>query len=528
MRIMLQALMVLMLSAATYGQEPAMNTPQRPADAGPLREGLRLWLDASGEKTCAADASGVVLRWADKSGEGRDAAAGTLKGRPLRVGGAMNGRAVVRFSGAECFKVQGIRGERGPVQVFVVSQRLAAQAGEEKWQRLMSWWDGASKADNQPPCFALVGDEMGRGAAYGPILSEGLFLDVAPGVLTIGCNAARPMQFFKGDIAEVLVYDRPFATAWGAPPWGGAPKGPLEVPVAERLPAGSTEAADAVREYLVRKWGAARNPLDKGWTRFGPLGPQPPRVNEEYPLSDQANQGAWVRYEPMWDEFNGPELDARKWWPKNPVWRGRPPVFFHPKNVAVRDGKLLLTANKKETGEGLKELPQGYTQTSGYVKSKAPLLYGCVEMRAKVLNASMTSGFWLYDNTPEAWTEIDIVEMAAGLPDRDRKDTMNVHVFRVPGFKGAIEHHWVSGGTWTAPFRFADDYHVYGLEWDRERIAWYADGVMVRRIKNTHWHYPLNLNINIESQQTFLDNPMEERYPATYDVDYVRAWSVHP
>jgi beta-glucanase (GH16 family) len=230
----------------------------------------------------------------------------------------------------------------------------------------------------------------------------------------------------------------------------------------------------------------------------------------------------------MWDEFNGPELDARKWWPKNPVWRGRPPVFFHPKNVAVRDGKLLLTANKKETGEGFKELPKGYTHTSGYVKSKAPLLYGYVEMRAKVLNASMTSGFWLYDNTPEAWTEIDIVEMAAGLPDRDRKDTMNVHVFRVPGFKGSIEHHWVSGGTWTAPFRFADDYHVYGLEWDRDRIAWYVDGVMVRRIKNTHWRYPLYLNINIESQQTFLDNPMEERYPATYDVDCVRAWSAKP
>ena len=55
----------------------------------------------------------------------------------------------------------------------------------------------------------------------------------------------------------------------------------------------------------------------KGWVKTGQLGDRPKRVNEDYPLSDQANKGNWVKHEAMSDEFSGAELDGEKWWPRS-------------------------------------------------------------------------------------------------------------------------------------------------------------------------------------------------------------------
>jgi hypothetical protein len=47
--------------------------------------------------------------------------------------------------------------------------------------------------------------------------------------------------------------------------------------------------------------------------RTGPLGETPKRVTDAYPFSDQENKGGWVKFEPMSDEFEGKELDRKKW-----------------------------------------------------------------------------------------------------------------------------------------------------------------------------------------------------------------------
>jgi len=51
----------------------------------------------------------------------------------------------------------------------------------------------------------------------------------------------------------------------------------------------------------------------KIWNRTGPLGETPKRITDAYPLSDQQNKGGWVKFEPMSDEFEGKELDRKKW-----------------------------------------------------------------------------------------------------------------------------------------------------------------------------------------------------------------------
>ncbi len=243
------------------------------------------------------------------------------------------------------------------------------------------------------------------------------------------------------------------------------------------------------------------------------------RARDDLPLSDQDDRGGWVRYEPMWDEFDGEALDTGKWWPNNPGWLGRQPAFFWTENVAVKGGRLRLTMRRQEAPEAPKE--QGFhTYTSAAVKSKTTVLYGYFEVMARPMRSAGSSSFWFYDSTPEIWTEIDVFEIGAGAPGWERKVNMNLHVMHTPEEK----EHWSCGGVWTAPFDLADGFHVYGLEWDEGEIKYYFDGALLRRVENTHWHQPLTLNFDSETMPDWFGLPRDEDLPSTYEVEYVRAW----
>lgn len=257
----------------------------------------------------------------------------------------------------------------------------------------------------------------------------------------------------------------------------------------------------------------------ESWVHKSDLGPTPERRTDSLPLSHQDSEGVWIVYEPMTDEFDGEVLDPDKWWPRNPGWLGRQPAYFWPGNVRVADGKLHLTMRKEEVPEMPKD--RGYhTYTSAAVQSKTRVLYGYFETRAKPMRSHGSSAFWFYYHAPERWTEIDVFEIGGGAPGFERKYNMNVHVFHTPTEK----EHWSSHAEWIAPWDLADDYHVYGLEWDKDRIRWYVNGVQVRWVENTHWHQPLTLNFDSETMPNWFGLPNDADLPSTYSIEYVRAW----
>ena len=100
---------------------------------------------------------------------------------------------------------------------------------------------------------------------------------------------------------------------------------------------------------------AAEAKRPDSWVRKGTLGPKPKLITDDFPLSDQSNQGQWKKYELMSDEFKGTALDPNKWYPKNPKWLGRQPAFFYPGNVSVSKGKLHLLMKKEEVPEMRKD-----------------------------------------------------------------------------------------------------------------------------------------------------------------------------
>ena len=458
-----------------------------PPDGIPSREGLRLWLDASDASTLEAQGN-VVTRWRDKSGAGNNAVA---EGKPMILSpGEFNGHSAIRLSGQDAFNVAAVAGQAGPIVTFIVSRRTEAQAGGAGWQRLVSIRSG-DLADNKPPNFCLAGEAKSDAyAASVKVMSKD---GIAPGAVGIGAVSGSnpPKQGFQGDIAEVLIYDRGFV---------------------------SEGALRDVLDYLANKWGAAVDRKDFGWTRTGSLGPTPQLVHSDLPLSDQQNRGGWTKFEPFSDEFDGTALDAKKWEPTR-GWKGRPPGLFCSSNVTQENGCLVLTM-RTETVPEMKKDPKFHDYTSAIVESTQYTRYGYFEVRARPMNSAGSSSFWFAGSTKIWGIEIDVFEIGAKAAGRERAYNMNAHVMREEG----KDDHWSTGGVWQAPWRLADDFHVYGLEWSPRQLVYYVDGVVVRSLPNTHWHEPMRLIFDSETMPNWFGLPNDEDLPSSFHVDYVRAW----
>jgi beta-glucanase (GH16 family) len=226
----------------------------------------------------------------------------------------------------------------------------------------------------------------------------------------------------------------------------------------------------------------------------------------------------WQVIPELTDEFEGRDLDSKKWHDHNPGWAGREPGFFSKKNVSVSDGKLHLTSRVKT----LPDLPKGYhTFTTAAVKSRALVKYGYFEMKCRPMKSQATSAFWFYQSTPGEWTEIDVFEICGAGGKWNNSYNMTVHVFHSPTEK----KHWQKGKRWDPPFVMADDYHVYALEWNKDVIKWRVDGAVVHEMKNTNWHQSLHMNFDSETMPDWFGLPDPASLPATFSIEYIRSWS---
>lgn len=465
------------------------------AAQSPPTTGLVLWLDGADANTLTLGAQDSVQRWNDKSGKSHHATVDDGASKPQRMASALNGHSVVRFSGVSGFLGKTIRSAKGPVTVLIVSRRLAEQAEVDPWQRLFSSRPQSTDNDNVLPNFAI---SLQQTTAYAPTVSVLELYDVPIGPYAVGRNAIGNSENFRGDIAEVLVYDRAFAS------------------LAERQHA---------FQYLADKWSVAIPKSANTWTRVGPLGPLPKRVNANLPLSDQANTGKWVLNSKLSDDFNGSTLDRQRWHVNNAIGNeslGRKPALFTPNNASVNNGNLNIVF-RKET------LPQKYVQlgfkdyTSAMVRTIEKGFYGYYEARAKPMNSAGSSAFWLaWTGMEDNATEIDIFEIGGKTKNAalDRSYNMNAHVWATPQSK----EHLADGSTWVSPWRLADDFHVYGFDWQPDTLRWYVDGVLVRESKNTHFYFPMEVIFDSEAMWKWFGVVDDADLPSTFEVDYFRLW----
>ncbi|SDX18140.1 Glycosyl hydrolases family 16 [Lutibacter oricola] len=246
------------------------------------------------------------------------------------------------------------------------------------------------------------------------------------------------------------------------------------------------------------------------------------RTNNKFPLSDQSNSKKWKLLKKLSDEFSGNKLNETRWYPNNPKWKGRPPTYFHGSNVSIENDELVIRVNKHDN----EALPKDFTHSTGFIKSKNKFLYGYFEAEVKLMDAPWVSGFWMTNVSKDWWTEIDICENAPGLYYNRHDLNSNIHVFRAPKDKGNIKKHFSRTKKYYFPKELQADYHVWGLEWTPEFIRFYIDGILFREAKNTHWHQPLEVNFNCESNKWFGALPDDNRLDGEYHVKYFRAWKL--
>ncbi|WP_066627793.1 family 16 glycosylhydrolase [Labilibacter marinus] len=291
-------------------------------------------------------------------------------------------------------------------------------------------------------------------------------------------------------------------------------------------------------------------------------------VAQTYPYSDLSNTGNWQLNEEVSDEFDAVQLNEDKWWvvgklvdgqpvyedPDNPaknVWIGRAPSQFSGNNYRLEDGKLILET-RWEPDFPFSETAQSdgmvYENiTTPCIIGRKMFQYGYMEIKSKAADAEITSSFWATGNN----TEFDMFEMFGdhrqpNKLDKNRELWWSIHDWS-PGKGGAsvyTEHHDLG-------FRVADDFHIYGIEWDETGVKYYVDGVLFTQAtaeeidayaeaKGHDKGYVITKSIKIWlDQETFpwhgipdskadleLNSPAGEKEDGIVDfeIEYVRVW----
>lgn len=199
-------------------------------------------------------------------------------------------------------------------------------------------------------------------------------------------------------------------------------------------------------------------------------------------------------------------------------------------NAHLQDGNLIITAiNEKYTGAD--GIAREYTSARLKTLGKFDQKYGRFEARIKLPQGQgIWPAFWMMGNNIEKvdWPncgEIDIMENIG-------KEPAMVHgTIHGPGYNGADG----LGASYTLPSgKFADDFHVFAVEWVASAIRFYVDGSLYQTRTpadlpaGTTWAYdhPFFILLNLAVGGDWPGNPDKATtFPQTMLVDYVRVYT---
>lgn len=241
------------------------------------------------------------------------------------------------------------------------------------------------------------------------------------------------------------------------------------------------------------------------------------------------------------DEFNraaGTAVDAKKWTAEigGGGWGNQELQYYtNSTENAFHDGKgsLVIKAVKLTPPMDLKCWYGAcqYTSARLITKDKFEQKYGKFEARIKIPRGQgMWSAFWMLGSNIDevGWAkcgEIDIMENIG-------REPLTVH--------GTIHGPDYSGGSGIgAPFlladeaAFADNFHVYALEWSENQISFFVDGALYKMItpkdlpQGAKWvhNQPFFMILNFAIGGNWGGKPdSTSEFPQTMLVDYVRVY----
>jgi beta-glucanase (GH16 family) len=216
------------------------------------------------------------------------------------------------------------------------------------------------------------------------------------------------------------------------------------------------------------------------------------------------------------DEFDGSTLDPAKWStdyaPKvHPPGTNNERQIYAPENALVRDGLLVLRAERKARG--------GFPFTSGMVASheKFSQRYGWWEARMQLPRGKgVWPAFWLLPVTYQWPPEIDIMEHKGRIPDRI---WMTLHLPQPGTWRSKS-----SGGEFAGP-DFTAGMHTFAVEWEPNGLRWYVDGVLRHELRQATPDVPMYVILNLAVGGDWDGEPDAATvFPAEMQADWVRVY----
>jgi beta-glucanase (GH16 family) len=236
-------------------------------------------------------------------------------------------------------------------------------------------------------------------------------------------------------------------------------------------------------------------------------------------------------YELVWsDEFDYSVLpDPGKWtFETGPAWTNNELQYYTNRleNAEVRDSILVITARKESYG--------GRDYTSARIVTYNDGLwwrYGKIEARIKLpYGQGIWPAFWMLGRnfSSVGWPEcgeIDIMEMIGG---EGRENTVHgtAHWDNNGSHASYGNSVTLSSGT------FADDFHLFSIEWNAEKILWKMDGEQFHVIDITpaglsEFQGEFFIILNLAVGGNWPGSPDSTTvFPQELQVDYVRVYSL--
>lgn len=229
------------------------------------------------------------------------------------------------------------------------------------------------------------------------------------------------------------------------------------------------------------------------------------------------------------DEFNGTSLSS-DWTHEigtgNSGWGNNELQYYRSENTTVKDGYLIIQA-KKESYMG-----RQYTSSRIITQGNKSFKYGRIDIRATLpFGQGIWPALWMLGSnfSTVGWPycgEIDIMEMVGG---SNGDNTVY----------GTL--HWDNNGSYACTCDqgndyslssgiFANEFHVFSLIWDNQKIQWYVDDNLFKTVDIT----PADLSefqnefffiFNVAVGGNWPGNPSAStQFPQQMVVDYVRVF----
>lgn len=184
------------------------------------------------------------------------------------------------------------------------------------------------------------------------------------------------------------------------------------------------------------------------------------------------------------DEFDGTSLNETFWnyeIGNNNGWGNNELQYYKKENTSVKDGYLIIQAKNESAGN------QIYTSSRLTTQNKYNFKYGRVDIRAALPKGQgIWPALWMLGKNfnTVGWPkcgEIDIMEMVGGSTGNgsDKTTYGTVH------WDNFGQYAQYGGNTKLTSGIFNDEFHVFSIVWDAQKIVWYLDDKQFHVIDTT-------------------------------------------